>query len=103
MSEYIPIIAHPERYLYFNNSDLSDLKKLKQMGCKFQMNLFSITNYYGRNVLKFSDRLLKNKLIDFVGSDIHGLSQLKEFDKKIMINSIKEIEKSIQKNIKYFS
>ena len=94
---YIPIIAHPERYLYLEK-DFKSFIKLKNLGCKFQINLFSLTGYYGKKIIKISEKLLKNKLIDFVGSDIHNSIQLTEFSKKIMISEILEINKCIANN-----
>ena len=67
---YKPILAHPERYNYFHNKRDMYLK-LKQIGCYFQLNLLSLTNYYGNNVHKIAVYLLENNLIDFLGTDIH--------------------------------
>lgn len=67
---YKPILAHPERYNYFhNNRDM--YLKLKQIGCYFQLNLLSLTDYYGTYVQKVAVHLLENNLIDFLGTDIH--------------------------------
>ena len=68
---YKPILAHPERYNYFHNKRDMYLK-LKQIGCYFQLNLLSLTNYYGNNVQKIAGYLLENNLIDFLGTDIHN-------------------------------
>lgn len=65
---YIPILAHPERYLYLTSKDY---KHLKSVGCKFQMNLFSLIGYYGKEVKNLSMKLLEDNFYDFVGSDIH--------------------------------
>ena len=63
------------------------------MGCKFQINMFSTIGYYGRDVLSFSDFLLKKNIIDFIGSDIHNIQQMKLFEKKLGIKEIKRLEK----------
>ena len=93
---YRPILAHPERYLYY--SSLKDFFKLKKHGCFFQANLLSSTDYYGISVRKNLDRLLKNQLIDFSGSDIHNISQIEGFEKKVKCREIKELEKIIGNN-----
>ncbi|MEC3908053.1 CpsB/CapC family capsule biosynthesis tyrosine phosphatase [Tamlana sp. 2201CG12-4] len=67
---YIPILAHPERYSYYHNN-LGYYEKLKQLGCYFQLNLLSLSNHYGVSVNKTGNYLMENKLIDFVGTDIH--------------------------------
>ena len=38
-NDYIPILAHPERYLFFYD-DFKNILKLKRIGCLFQLNLF---------------------------------------------------------------
>ena len=94
---YTPIIAHPERYQFYFN-DLNKVYKLKSLGCKLQLNLLSIVGAYGKVVLKFSEKLLKNKLIDFVGSDIHSIYDIEKLQNKIIINSIDQIENAINNN-----
>ena len=44
VNEYIPVLAHPERYRFlFNN--FNEYYKLKDVGCKFQLNLLSTTGF----------------------------------------------------------
>ena len=94
---YIPIIAHPERYAFFHNSFV-DYNKLKKHGCLFQINLLSTTGYYGNRVLKIKEKLLKLSLVDYVGSDIHNLNHVREFNKKVRIKNIEKLEILISKN-----
>ena len=102
LNEITPIIAHPERYIYLHKKDLKTLTKLKKMGCKFQLNLLSVTDYYGKNVRKISDLFLKNNMIDFVGSDIHNINHVKQFDKKVKINNIVKLKKAIDETKSIF-
>lgn len=67
---YRPILAHPERYPYFVGS-LDKLEEIKDMGCKLQVNLLSLTNYYGKAVNKLALQLFAKKMVDFVGTDLH--------------------------------
>lgn len=98
---YIPILAHPERYLFlFRN--LSLIEEIKNMGCYLQLNLLSVTGYYGDDICAFSDKLLKNSLIDFIGSDIHNIHQVNCFNKKIKIKEVNKLEKIIDNN-KFFN
>ncbi len=98
LNDYIPIIAHPERYIYMFNNNLKDFHKLKKIGCKFQLNLLSTTGYYGKHISQLSDKLLRENFIDFVGSDIHNLRHIKEFESKIKINEVEKLEKAIDSN-----
>ncbi len=75
---YVPIIAHPERYLYI--TDMDDYRKMRKMGAKLQINASSLLGDYGNKIKKFVLTLIKNDLVDFVASDIHdfrikGLSE----------------------------
>ncbi len=72
---YKPVLAHPERYSYFHNS-MEEYLKLKAAGCLFQMNLLSLSNYYGPKVHAVAIDLLKQQLIDFTGTDTHKQQHL---------------------------
>jgi len=78
---YKPILAHPERYLLFHEN-FKEYTKLKEAGCLFQLNLLSLSNYYGKHVKKVAQKLLEEKQYDFVGSDTHNLRHL-DFMEKI--------------------
>lgn len=67
---YKVILAHPERYIYFQNH-FEELISMHEKGILFQVNLESILGKYGRQSKKTIKKLLKLKSIDFVGSDIH--------------------------------
>ena len=43
----------------------------------FQLNLLSISDYYGKDIQKMALNLLDKNLIDFIASDVHTLNQLK--------------------------
>ncbi len=89
MTGYKPILAHPERY-NFLHKNFDGYYKLKEAGCKFQVNLLSLTNYYGKHVNVAATKLIKNNMIDFVGSDAHHYDHLNALqkigDKKILKN-----------------
>ena len=70
-----PILAHPERYLYMADN-LHKFDRLRDMGCRFQMNRLSLTGIYGGESLKILDYLLSRGMYDFMATDLHTLSQL---------------------------
>ncbi len=74
-SGYHPVLAHPERYVYM---DQSDYQELKALGVKFQLNLPSLTGAYGKRIQKRAEWLLKNNLYDLEGTDTHHLDFLRE-------------------------
>ena len=94
LNDYIPILAHPERYLFLSN-EYDEILKLKKVGCKFQINLNSTVGHYGPRVLNFCNFLLEKGLVDFVGSDIHCLKDLENFNKKIKVNEIEKLENAV--------
>jgi hypothetical protein len=67
---YRPILAHPERYFYYH-SDLDNYQHLKDMGFLFQVNLLSLTGYYGKPVAKVAKFLFEENMVDYVGTDLH--------------------------------
>ncbi|MCF2494203.1 tyrosine-protein phosphatase [Dyadobacter chenhuakuii] len=77
---YQPVLAHPERYTYFY-SDPSVYKKLADGGCELQVNILSLTGYYGENILKMAEWLLKNNLVTFLGTDAHKIQHLELIQK----------------------
>ncbi|MDA0686697.1 MAG: histidinol phosphatase [Bacteroidetes bacterium] len=67
---YEPVLAHPERYGYYHR-DFEYYEYLKGLGFEFQLNLLSLTPYYGRDVQKAAERLLKAGMYDFACTDMH--------------------------------
>lgn len=94
---YKPVLAHPERYNFYHYS-LQEYSKLKNAGCLFQMNLLSAVGYYGPIVSKTADFLLKNNMIDFVGSDVHHLKHVTFLNKKIVLKNIAPLKVAFQNN-----
>jgi tyrosine-protein phosphatase YwqE len=87
-----PIFAHPERYAYLRY-DRGDYTRMKALGMLFQLNLLSLSGYYGKDVHKKALALLENNQIDFLGSDIHNENHLKHL-KNIQV-STKVLDKVI--------
>lgn len=75
IQNYQPLIAHPERYIYLaNNKGFFD--ELKNNGCLFQLNLLSLTGYYGAAVKELAEYLVKKDYYSYVGTDLHGQRHL---------------------------
>ena len=70
MLDYQPVLAHPERYTYLNRRR-ELLENLKTTGCLFQLNLLSLTGYYGEQVQELAEYLLENDYYDLAGTDLH--------------------------------
>ena len=72
---YSPILAHPERYGYFHNN-YKVYHHLIDLGFRLQLNLLSLTGYYGKEVNKAATYLIRNDLISFLGTDLHHVRHL---------------------------
>lgn len=77
---YRPVLAHPERYLYFHaNRDI--FPQLSAQGCELQLNALSLTGYYGADVAHMAEWLLKENLIAYLGTDAHRVPHLEQLRK----------------------
>jgi protein-tyrosine phosphatase len=76
-----PILAHPERYGYYHNQ-FEKYEHFRDLGCKLQLNILSLSGGYGPAVKKTALKLLEHNLIDFLGTDMHHTRHL-EMLKKI--------------------
>ena len=85
------ILAHPERYTSFQK-DFNKILELNEIGVLFQCNYGSILGEYGHEAKKCMKNILKNKLVSFMGTDIHKNK-----------NNYDYIDKSINKMSKYLS
>lgn len=100
----VPIIAHPERYLNFIGKP-EEINRYINEGCLFQINGGSLTGIFGRDIQRFSQMLLEQGIINFLGSDAHTPNKRrpelkKSFDiiekihsgyKDIMMNDVEKV------------
>jgi len=76
VNNYQPLMAHPERYFYYHKN-YDAFFRLKELGFFLQVNLLSLTGYYGTPAAKAAHFIFKNGLVDFVGTDLHHVNHLK--------------------------
>ncbi|MFM7217298.1 MAG: tyrosine-protein phosphatase [Bacteroidota bacterium] len=75
MLGYTPLLAHPERYpFWYGKNDVYE--RLKDQGVKFQLNTNSLNGYYGPAAKKCAEFFVDQGMIDFIGSDMHGVRHL---------------------------
>lgn len=67
---YKPIVAHIERY-EATRTDLNFVEELVDMGAYMQINADSIIGKDGFFTKRYCMKLMKNELVQFVGSDCH--------------------------------
>lgn len=68
---YIPIMAHPERFVYYHSANLKRYFELHRLGVRFQVNLLSIAGRYGSEPRHVAERLIEAGIVDFFGTDVH--------------------------------
>ena len=84
-NNYQPLMAHPERYHYFHKN-YKAYDHLKELGFLLQVNLLSLTGYYGKSVAKAAKHIIDSGLADFVGTDLHHSNHLS------MLTDVRSIE-----------
>ena len=71
---YIPLLAHPERYVYM---DMKDYRRLRESGVLMQVNLTSLCGHYGPEAENKARTLLKEGFCDRTGTDLHRLGAVR--------------------------
>ncbi len=80
-----PIIAHPERNKYFLR-DMDSFLALIASHCLVQLDAASIAGAHGLNVKRFSKKLIKKNLVNFVASDAHRPEDYSKWYQKAVDN-----------------
>ena len=80
---YTVILAHPERYNFYHNA-YERLHRYHDMGVLLQLNLLSITGYYGKEVKKVADYLIEHKMYDLAGTDLHHEKHLRALSNAVL-------------------
>jgi protein-tyrosine phosphatase len=69
----LPIVTHPERNaVILSNPELLD--RFAETGCLFQVTANSLTGYWGKKKQKLCEKMLKKKMVHFIASDAHGVT-----------------------------
>jgi protein-tyrosine phosphatase len=67
---YKTIIAHVERY-YNLHSHILYMQMLRDVGCLFQINAYSLKDESNKEIVNFARKILAKLYVTFVGSDAH--------------------------------
>ncbi|MFV8325971.1 tyrosine-protein phosphatase [Flavobacterium sp. ZS1P14] len=94
---YVPVLAHPERYLFYHHN-FNEYLKLKRAGCLFQLNLLSVVGYYGPEIAKIAEQLLQKGLYNYVGSDVHHNNHIASFHQRVKLKDITPLKEAIDNN-----
>jgi len=72
---YKPILAHAERYPFWFD-DFQKIIDLKDRGVCIQLNINSLTGFYGPEVRGAGEKLIDEGLVDLLGSDCHHIGHI---------------------------
>lgn len=77
-----PVIAHVERYTYTRGRQgLALLRGWREGGAALQVNLGALVGQQGFEVRRHSRRLLKQRVVDLLGTDLHQPRSLERIEK----------------------
>lgn len=75
---YKVILAHPERYYYFHDTERYD--ELHKAGTLFQVNILSLAGAYSPREKKVAEKLIAQGYVDFLGTDLHRIHHADAID-----------------------
>ena len=67
---YKPVMAHPERYPFWYN-DFDKYIKFHEQGVLMQLNMNSLTGYYGIDAKRIAEKMADNNIVSLLGTDCH--------------------------------
>ncbi len=91
---YQPVLAHPERYNYYH-SRKEVYHRFKDQGCLLQVNLLSLSGYYGKGVQEAAHYLVDHKLVDLIGTDLHHQRHLEAMQHPQLME---DVQRALQTN-----
>ena len=86
MEGVTPILAHPERYKPIQKN-IDIIYDFLNMGCLIQIDGGSILGTLGKSAQVASEKIIKNKWCQFIGSDAHDLNK-RNFNLKYALDFI---------------
>ena len=78
LEDYKIVLAHPERYRYYNQEDYDNLIS---RGVLLQINLLSLIEYYSTSIQKKTEQLIANNQVSFIGTDCHNMMHAELYER----------------------
>ena len=103
-----PILAHPERYVFYQkvfdrNKGVAELQTLCDMGCALQLNIMSLTGAYGERSLGIVRWLLEHGMYSYIGTDVHASGQIDHFqDFRLSEKEMEQVRRLARNNESLF-
>lgn len=99
MKGFHPILAHPERYIYYYNK-LNRYDELHSNGILFQVNLLSLAGYYGKEAKKIAEMLIEKDYVDYVGTDLHRRTHVEVIEKYLTTKDYRRHREKLEGKIR---
>jgi protein-tyrosine phosphatase len=93
MAGYKPILAHPERYLYFN-ANFEKYEELFERDVLLQLNINSLTGTYGDTVQRTAQKLIGKNMVAFLGTDTHHEGHLGLINSSLVRSGLHQLIRS---------
>ncbi len=87
---YQPVIAHPERYSYYERN-LEFFAIMKSSGYMFQLNILSLAGLYGKSARTLAHYFIKNNYYELAGTDLHNPLHLRALSDSSIINELTKL------------
>ena len=91
MKGYTPVLAHPERYVYYHKTP-KIYKELYDYGCLFQVNFLSLSGYYYPQVKEMAWKMLNEGMVAFIGSDMHNVGHARHIKEYMRTREYRKLE-----------
>lgn len=90
---YTIILAHPERYPYLGPHS-PEIKKMKDMGILFQINILSLDGFYGQVAMEKGFEYIERGYVELLGTDMHNTNYANALTHSTNSRRIKKMLKS---------
>ena len=88
-----PVLAHPERYPFFDGDICKKISNIKHDGTLIQINILSLAGFYGPDAERKACKILKKNLVDFIASDCHSKRYFDALHDFLLSNAANKLNK----------
>ncbi|MBS1764968.1 MAG: capsular biosynthesis protein [Bacteroidetes bacterium] len=87
---YKPIMAHPERYPFWGNN-FDFYGSLRDQGVLLQLNVNSLSGYYGPDAKRIAEKLIEKEWVDLIGTDTHAMKHIQALQRTVKEKSFRKV------------
>ncbi|MBJ2184022.1 MAG: hypothetical protein JFR38_05845 [Muribaculaceae bacterium] len=96
---FSPILVHPERYYYYYATP-ERYRAIHNAGVEFQINVLSLSGYYGKDERRMAEKLIEMGLVDYIGTDLHGRRHVESISAYLGSRDYKRHRGALEKVVK---